>query len=272
MSTDQPSRTFGQKLGRFFGFLLRLFFVLLVAIGLGFGIYYAAGRAIPELYKRYIQPVEDNTLRLDDLEIRQAQELTLLNERISTLQSRLTDLEIQRDKDRQIITALETQTLLSQNAQSTQSAVIEEQQTNLNEMQSALDLLSQEIAATNLKVDTLNSEAQNTNQELATLQAEIQILQTMDYVTRARLFLSQDNLAQSEMNILASLESLERLQEQVSDEQSASLEQISVYLETALNVLPKAPLTAADQLERAWQLLIQESPQIPIPSAPTPSG
>ena len=124
MSTDQSSPSFGQQAIRVLRLLLRWLFVLIIAVGLGLGIYYAAARGIPELYKRYIQPVEDNTMRLDDLETRQTQELALLNERLSSLQSKLTDLEIQRDKDRQLITELETQALLAESTLATQTAVI----------------------------------------------------------------------------------------------------------------------------------------------------
>jgi TolA-binding protein len=271
MSTDQSSPSFGQQAIRVMRFLLRLLFVLIVAIGLGLGIYYAAARGIPELYKRYIQPVEDNTLRLDDLETRQAQELALLNERLSSLQSKLTDLEIQRDKDRQLITELETKALLAESTQATQtaviatlvpqSAVIVEYQAKLDEFQSTLDMLSEKIMSNRQRVDELDSNAQSTEQILTSLQEEIHILRTMEFLTRARLFLSQSNLAQSEINILKSLEWLERLQQQLPEDRSATLERVTTYLETALSVLPEAPLTAADQLERAWQLLIQEAPE-----------
>lgn len=277
MSSANSTPTFGQQLIRILRFLLRMLFVLVLAIGLGFGIYYAASRGIPELYKRYVQPVEDNTLRLDDLEGRQTQELGLLNERIESLQSRLTDLEIHSDNDKQIIAELEAQLNSTQNIQATQSAVlatlvpqaagIEALHADLQMLQVALDQFSETVSANSQEIISFSTEAQTTAARLNDLQQEVHILRTMEYLTRARLFLSQGNLGQSEANIQAGRKELGSI---ISD--APDIEQIIVYLDIALSALPDSPLAAADQLEGAWQILIQDTQKEQLQSTPVPSG
>ena len=90
MSSDNTSPTFGELMGNFLRFMLRLLFILVIAIGLGVAIYFGAAYGFPELYRRYVQPVEDNSMRLENIESAQKQDIQQLNERIEAISSRLT--------------------------------------------------------------------------------------------------------------------------------------------------------------------------------------
>ena len=74
-SAGQPSS--GSRLGRTArttaGCLLRLLFIVILGIGLGAAVYYGVVYGAPALYYQYVYPVQQNTLRLEDLEARQAQ-------------------------------------------------------------------------------------------------------------------------------------------------------------------------------------------------------
>ena len=82
-------------------------------------------------------------------------------------------------------------------------------------------------------------------------------------------------LAQSDVN--AARELLVELQLELSEFQAAYVGEIIAALDDTLKFLPGAPLTAADSLERAWQMLaagLPDEPEIDTSAAsdetPTP--
>jgi hypothetical protein len=114
MTTENssPARpSFGSRLWRVSrttaGCALRLLFILLLGIGLGAAIYYGVMYGAPALYYQYMYPVQENTMRLDDLQARQEQGSQQLAERLGALQGRLEALEIQGDVDREAFSSLQ---------------------------------------------------------------------------------------------------------------------------------------------------------------------
>ena len=270
MSAEKTPPSFGQRMLSFIRFVVRLLFVLILAIGLGAGIYYTAVTGIPWLYQRYVQPVEDHSLRLDDLEARQAQEAEVLGTRIESLQERLTALEVLHDSDKETISNLESRLAAAESTQGTQAAAIAslaplpsalaDTQADLAALQAALDDLAATVEVYDQRIISLGEGDQEESALLIHLKAELQLLRGMEFLTRARLFLSQGNLAQAEANIGAGLEALTTLEAEAPDYQKTALEQINVYLAEALLALPVSPVGAADQLEGAWALLIDGLP------------
>ncbi|MBC8504384.1 MAG: hypothetical protein ISR58_11310 [Anaerolineales bacterium] len=256
------------KKNRFLGFIrfvVRFLFVLILAIGIGAGIYYLAVTGIPWLYQRYVQPVEENTLRLDDLEAHQDQELDLLTTRLESMQQRLTDLEIQSDVYKETISSLESKLAAFVEIQEAQSealvtlepvpSVIVETQSDLVVLQGALGILATTIESLNQQITSLSEEEQAEPPGLVDLKNEMQLFRGMEFLTRARLFLSLGNLEEAESNNQDVLELLTILVTEVPDYQRPALEQINVFLLEALLALPDSPVRAADQLEGAWSLI-----------------
>ena len=62
MSTNQ-----NPPAANFFRGTLRILLTVIIAVALGAGIYYGASSLVPWVQKQYIQPVRDNTSRLEDL-------------------------------------------------------------------------------------------------------------------------------------------------------------------------------------------------------------
>ena len=263
----------------FIRFVVRFLFVLILAIGLGVGIYYLAVSGIPWLYQRYVQPVEDNTLRLDDLEARQDQEMELLTSRLDSMQQRLTDLEIQSDAFKERIRDLELQLTTARELQDAQAesiaklaalpAIFEETQADLEALQGALAELAISTGNLEQQITSLSEAEQEPSSGLVKLKNEIQLLQCMQVLTRARLFLSQGNLESAETNIKDGLEVLTILRGQMPDNQKPALEQVNEYLGEALQALPDSPVQAADQLDGAWSLLVQSLFEEPGDSSTT---
>ncbi len=260
--TPPPKRN---RLRGFLRFVVRLFFVLILSVGLGVGIYYAAVTGIPWLYQRYVQPVEDNTLRLDDLEARQDQEIDLITARLESTQQRLTDLEIQSDEYKETISSLESQLAASLEIQESQSealfalevlpSTLAATQSDLETLQVALDDLAATVETLDQQITAISEKKPAEPPGLTEVKNDLQLLRSMEYLTRARLFLSLSNLEEAETNLQDSLELLTILGAEVPDHQQDALEQINAYLSEALQALPDSPVRAADQLDGAWVLI-----------------
>lgn len=281
MITDKSKPSFGQRIITFIRFILRLLFVLVLAVGLGVGIYFGAAYGIPELYRRYVQPVEDNTLRLDDMEARQTQDVQQIDEYIETLQDRLTILEIQSDTDKDNIADLESQLATAISVQATQSLALatlepfpsafSDSQADIEAIQTALDDFSNTVEENSQQVESLSADDQWRSNVIINMQHDLQIIRTMEFLTRARLYLSQGNLEQGEANIQAGLDIIIALMVDVPAYQKETLFQISNYLNDAIESLPENPVRTADQMEGAWQFLIQGLPASEPSTTVTPT-
>ncbi len=204
MTTESPSRARTTV-----GCLLRVLFVLVLGIGLGVAIYYAIVYGGPALYYQYIYPVEQNTLRLEDLDARQAQSNQQISDRLDALQARLDALEIQGDTDRETFSSLqsgidavaasladvqaaqaEAQTAMDdllaaqaatdaslesiQAAQAEAEARLEEAQAALGQAQADLDDLVQQLDDIDQAVEGLAQTASESDEEIQALEGELQ--------------------------------------------------------------------------------------------------
>lgn len=184
------------------GCLLRLLFIVILGIGLGAAIYYGVVYGAPALYYHYVYPVQQNTLRLEDLEARQAQSDQQLAARLETLQTRLDALEVQGDANRETFSSLQSgldavATSLTgvQTAQTEAQVAIEdllaaqaaigvssesiqaaqaEAETHLGEAQAALDDLAQQVAGIDEDVEGLIEAARQSDEEIEALEGELQ--------------------------------------------------------------------------------------------------
>jgi chromosome segregation ATPase len=285
MSTENTSKpSFLSRLGRF---ILRLLFVVIVGIALGVGIYYGARAA----YRQFIEPVQEHSLLLAELEARQDETDDLLNERLDAIASRLDALEVQGDGSKETFAELEDGLDAVETAQATrgeelitineelltlQSTVSglastqEVQQDDLDELQTAfarldelradLETASQAIEEDSLTVEALLLEMQAVSSGWQAMLNEFQMLKAMELLTRSRVNLVQGNLSLARADITAARDLLATMLSQVSVEQVEYLEEIVDRLDAALDYLPRAPITAADEVEGAWQLLLEGLP------------
>ncbi|MFN2126347.1 MAG: hypothetical protein ACK2TU_00670, partial [Anaerolineales bacterium] len=107
---------------------------------------------------------------------------------------------------------------------------------------------------------------------------ELQLLKIMALSTRARYNLVEGNLSLSRTDIQLASEIAASLQPEALPHQVEVIAEIVNRLDTSLTNLAGSPLSTADQLEAAWQLLVQGLPGEPeetaVPEetpAPTPT-
>ena len=232
-----PRLGLGQILKSLFLFLLRLVVVLLLLTGIAIGIAYLA----PLVYERYVRPVERNAAQVAALETQQAQS----DAQITSLQTRLATAEAGQAKQDEAITSLtgRVQTVEDGIAEHTKKLAA------LNEMQNTL-LASNDTS-------------------LAKMGSQIKLLKAMELLSRARLFLYQSNFGLAKQDAQLARDILAGLQEAAPEGLTADLTEAIFRLDLVLKNLPDFPVAASDDLDLAWQVLVQGIPH-PTP-APTES-
>ena len=263
-------------LGWFLKFLLRLTFVIVIGVGFGLGVYLAAVYGVQLFNTQLLQPIRDNTQRLTDLEANRNSDLETFDQRITTVQKQVDALTAQGDNHREYLDSVTNRLGIVEDA-------VEEALTNVMTAQTELDALvsetgkvppqledvddalitlesaSEDLAETLSSVQTELSELAVKVEEdnaLTVLQYDVMILKAMESLTRARLFLSQENVGLASEEILAARDMLLILKGMVPDFQKDAVQAILDRLDLSRDNLTAAPTVAVDDLEAAWQLLL----------------
>lgn len=234
---------FWRRLGRAFTNLVRIFIWLVVILGVLGGIGAAGYYGVPYLYGRFVRPVELNAVRIQEVATQQAADLATTGAEVSELRGRLTSLETR-------VGAVEA-TIAEHSAAIGQ----------LEQMQAALDQ-----AMTELRTELLTD-----------LDYRVKLTRAIELLSRGRLYLTQSNFGLARQDVLSARNLLGELQAVAPSEQLGSLGAVIARLDLALGNLPGYPVIAADDLEIAWQVLIDGLPAsaealaTPLRVFPTPA-
>lgn len=247
---NNPTPSFSTRMGKAFANLLRVTLIFVVVAGIAAAVYFGT----PWLYQKFILPVETNTTRLADVETKQANEVKQVNTLISDLKTRMGELEINLTENSAALAELKGQMEALDKTVASQSETIK----RLEALAKGLDDLQK------------SSVAQSA--DLATLQQQITITRSIELLSRAYIYLTQNNYGLARDDLRAAYSLLSGLQ--VENEQA--LESVLQRLQLAINNLPQYPIVAVDDVEAAWQLLIGNfspiNPTDTILPAPTSSG
>jgi septal ring factor EnvC (AmiA/AmiB activator) len=288
MSSENPQppekETFGDRLAvAFLAFIRALITLLVIVLVLGL-IAVAVIYGGPALYRQYVAPIQNNLTQLQNSQAQQDQTNQQLSQRMDSLQSRITDLEGQRDADKQALDELKVQiTSLASTQQADQQAwqgTLSAGSSQFNQLTSRLAALEtqsadlqQKLTSTDNNLSEIATAMQSDNLPVAVLRRELQLVKAMEYLTRARISLIANNLGSAQSDIQAAHDQLIALESLVPDYQTSALQAIVKRLELALGNLPNSPVLASDDLEIAWQLLQKGLPEeAGLTPAPTSTG
>jgi uncharacterized protein HemX len=240
--SDRKERGLGSRL---LGFFMRLFFVILVGAAIGVGAYYG----IPALYKDFIQPIQTNTQRVAALERNLASVQVDFREKQAALSGNISNVEGEVSSQREDIAALNAQgdgweTRLDE--LQTELDGIQSLPVRIQDLEDSLDALSQ-------RLDKLEMAIEAEDSPIDQIQEQVQLLRIMELVTRARMWIIQDNPGKAREDLTIAKEALESLDAALDD---GSLTPIVERLDQILFEIPLSPVIAADDLEIVWQLLI----------------
>jgi len=241
---DPPLRepsgpSFGQRVLRFFQFLLRLVFLVIALSIIALALYVI----LPELYQRYIRPVEQNTAQVLELQSRQEQ----TEQELSDLETKLGTLESVQNEHDQSLTDMEQRL-----------GDIETEITARTEALTALEDMQSELQAQN--------EAAS-----AGLQRQVDLLKSMELLSRARLFMYQSNFGLARQDVQIARDLLVTVQPEAPEPLAGELEAVILRLDMTLSALPNFPVAASDDLDIAWQILLSGLPEITPTMSPTPT-
>ena len=233
-----PPRTpsgpsFGDRVGRFFRFLWRLF-LLLVFLGLLSIVLYLA---VPWLYQTFIRPLEQNTAHVRDLQSRQEQ----TEQELADLQTKLETIE---------------------GVQNEQDGSLTDLDERMQEIETEITARTESLAA----IERLQSELEEQNQEVsAELERQINLLKAMELLSRARLSMYQSNFGLARQDVEIARDLLATSQPDAPQKLETQLDAVIMRLDLTLSNLPDFPVAASDDLDIAWQILLAGEPQ------PTPT-
>jgi hypothetical protein len=235
-STSRPS--FGQRVRRFFEFLLRLIALIIILGIIGLGLYYG----LPLLYQKYVVPVEQNTAGVTELQAQQKQ----TEQELVALQSRLKTIEADQSQNAESLTELDQR---------------------LSEVETEIKTRTQSLAA----LERIQSELRKQNEATSSeLQRQIELLKAMELLSRARLFMYQSNFGLAREDVQIARDVLANLQPEAPKSLADQLEEVIRRLDLTLFNLPDFPVAAEDDLDIAWQILLGGLPQIPPTANGTP--
>ncbi len=271
---DAPRPSFGERLGRafkaFWRFIVRLVLVLLV-LGLIAGAIYLA---VPYFYRHYVQPLEDLQAQVDTLQQQTVDRAQQVNQRLGVLQQDLADLQANQQALSQQMEDLqgnEAQIATRLDALETQAKALDSQ---IQSLEARLDKQEDAAQSVQATAEALQSAWAQWETRLQAMQLQVGVLQTLESLTRARLLLSQENygLAASELQRAAA--AVAWLQAH-TDEHQETLGQAARQIALAHDALPDKPQVSVQDVEAAWQLLVELLPQAAAtatPSATEPSS
>ena len=231
---DAPPRTasgpsFGERVARFFRFLLRLVLLLIFLGLLSIALYVM----LPWLYERFIRPVEQNTAQVRELQTQQEH----TEQDLADLKSRLEAFESAQD----------------QNAES------------FNNFDQRLVDIEKEITASTESLATLKrlqSELDEQNQAVsAELERQIDLLKAMELLSRARLSMYQSNFGLARQDVQIARDILAGIEPDAPGTLAQQLGAVIVRLDMTLTNLPSFPVAASDDLDIAWQILLSGMPE-----------
>lgn len=234
--------SFGQRVRRFFEFLLRLVALLTILAIISLALYYA----LPVLYQSYIVPVEQNTTQVVELQSQQEQ----TEQQLAALQTRLQTIETVQNEHDGSLTNLDQR---------------------LTDIETEINARTQSLTA----LENMQSELQAKNEAAsAELQRQIDLLKAMELLSRARLFMYQSNFGLAEQDVQIARDLLATVEPDAPDSLADDLDAVVLRLDMTLSSLPDFPVAASDDLDSAWQILLSGLPQ-PTPTVsetPTPAG
>jgi hypothetical protein len=234
--------SFGQRVGRFFAFLLRLVSLVILLSLLSLALYLV----LPWLYQKFITPVEQNTAQVRELQSRQEQ----TDKQLADLQTRLGTLETAQNQHDGSLTELDQRL----NGIETEVAARTKSLTELEDMQAELQAQNKTVSAE--------------------LERQINLLKAMELLSRARLSMYQSNFGLGKQDVQIGRDLLAKIQPDAPAPLGDELEAVVQRLDMTLSNLPNFPVAASDDLDIAWQILLAGLPQAtPTPSeTPTPAG
>lgn len=227
--STSSSPTFGQRVGGFFRFLLRVVSLLILLSLLSLALYLV----LPWLYQKFITPVEQNTAQVRELQSQQKQ----MEQEVTELQTRLKTMET---------------------AQDGHAGSLQEHDTRLGDIETEITARTKSLT----ELEDMQAKLQSQNEATtAELDRQINLLKSMELLSRARLSMYQSNFGLAKQDVQIARDLLATVQPDAPAPLGDELDAVVQRLDLTLSNLPNFPVAASDDLDIAWQILLAGLPQ-----------
>ena len=230
-------------------FLLRFLIVVLLGGVLGVAIYFG----VPTLYRSAIEPIQVNTQRIAELEEALNQVQTTSSRQVEQVGERLVEIEGRLAEQGETLAAMEAELKVVQTS-------LEDQRNRVSQLRIFVDKvedLTSDMDEMVTRVEALESNLTAVELPAASIGRQLQLIRAMTLLTKARLWLVQDNLGLAAEEIETARNLLDEVIGAEQDGEDEVLEQIVEKLDLALIDIRTTPIVAADELEIAWKLLVE---------------
>jgi uncharacterized coiled-coil protein SlyX len=239
-----------RTIGHLLATLLRVLFVIVIAVLLAAGVYFGA----PWVYRQVIYPIQSSVAQLAMLEDQVDESSAQWAERFSAQQQRITDLESQVAAQGERIASLEAS--LSRMGQTST-----DQQAALDALSASVDGIAgdyaakEEISGVRDEVAALRQQvtlAERTTEQIDALAYRIVLLQTWQEVLKTHLYLSEGNVGNAETTLTLAMTHLGQAAVLGPEDEQERLTAIRTILTRAAPRLREQPVLAAQDLESGW--------------------
>ncbi|MBT3322452.1 MAG: hypothetical protein HN392_09225 [Anaerolineae bacterium] len=253
------SPSFLSRLGQASIKFLRAASILAVVSIIGLIIYFG----LPYIYKKIILPVETNTARLAEFEDNQFSEIEQLDKQVSGMQERMNDLENRHTENAQNLAEMQGE--IEALEADLESAIRAHNKTLEN-----LEIIEDNLGALFERSDEYENVLADGTSAIANMQRQVSLSRSIELLSRAQLYLSQSNFGLAKEDVENAINLLLTLEKEMPEARAEALANIIEKLELANKNLPNSPTIAVDSLNIAWQLLVNDLPELPEVKAEPP--
>ncbi len=241
----------GRGVGRFFGLLLRLLFVVLLAIAIGAGVYFG----LPALYRSLVQPVQTHSTQIQLLNNRVDNLAASVDNSQAVQDQRLTTLETAGDEERQRLGAAETGLGEAKSALTDETASRTALEKQVTALQSQLDAETATAQQLQAGLAELKPELAAATAGMAALQQQMTLLHLQNGLLQARLQVVYENLGDARQLLAASASELRAFIEAPKFLPAETQAALVLRVTTAEALIQQQPTNALTELESVWSEL-----------------
>lgn len=247
-----------RTIGHLFGSVLRLLFVILLAVGIGAGIYYG----LPWAYRTLVEPVQVNRAEISTL----SQQFENFRESAANAgaaqDERLTTLETSDDSRRERLAAAESGITGLEAALAAETAARKALEAKLADQQSAIASQAKTITEMQKSLDQFAV----IDGQLASLRQQIVLARLQNYLLQARLQVVAENLGEARTLLKATAEKMLAFIAESESVSESNRVVLTSRLATAQSLIETQPASALSEME-SIQFQLEAALSTPQPVA-----